>query len=63
LSKIENEASSETGSAHALLGPAINIKDRAPAQVTKPGSKHRVRVMVSTFMTDNLLANEPWLQI
>jgi hypothetical protein len=63
LSKIENEASSETGSAHALLGPAIDIKERVPAKVIKPGSKHRIRVMVSTFMTDNLLANEAWSQI
>jgi hypothetical protein len=63
LSKIENEASSETGSAHALLGPTIDIKQRTPAKTTKPVGRHRIRIMVSTFMTDNVLANEPWLQI
>ena len=36
LSKIENEASSDTGSAHALLRPAIDIKERTPAKTTKP---------------------------
>src|SRR5215475_5902683 len=63
LSKIENEASSETGSAHALLGPAIDIKQRTPAKTTNPGGRRRIRTVISTFMTDNLLANEPWLQI
>jgi hypothetical protein len=63
LSKIENEASSDTGSPHALLGPAININERRPAKATKPGGRHRIRSMVSSFMTDNLFANQAWLQI
>jgi hypothetical protein len=63
LSKIENEASSDTGSAHALLGPAININEKTPATATKLGGSLRIREMISTFMTDNLLANQPWLQI
>jgi hypothetical protein len=63
LSKIENAASSDTGSAHALLRPAININERTLAKATKPGGIHRIREIVSTFMTDNLLANRPWLQI
>src|SRR6478609_7058139 len=55
LSKIENEASSETGSAHALLRPAINIKERTPAKAIKLRGRHRTRKMVSMFMTDNLV--------
>jgi hypothetical protein len=51
------------GSAHALLGPAININERTPVKAIKPGGRHRIRTVVSTFMTDNLLAKEPWLQI
>jgi hypothetical protein len=60
---MENEASSDTGSAHALLGPAINIIKKTPAKTTEPEANHRIREMVSTFMTDNLLANRSWLQI
>jgi hypothetical protein len=63
LSKIENEASSDTGSAHALLGPAIDIKERTPAKAAKTRGRHRIRTMGSPFITNNLLAKQAWLQI
>jgi hypothetical protein len=63
LSKIENEASSDTGSAYAPFRPAIDINERTPAKATKPEGSDRIREMMPTFMTDNLLANRQWLQI
>jgi hypothetical protein len=62
LSKIENEASSDTGSAHALLGPAIDIKKEHRPRQPSPGQASN-SYNGSPFITDNLLANQPWLQI
>jgi hypothetical protein len=63
LSKIEKEASSDTGSADALLRPAIDIKETTPAKAIVREGRRRIRTMISLFITDNLFANQPSLQI